>query len=130
MTPARMKKLEQKLVALREELVGKVPQAILPNRADEHEVGGDDDEQPLNEMLQSIASDRNRNRDGVLRRIARALEKLQKTPEDFGLCESCEEELDPKRLDALPYAELCTTCQGKRDAQRGPARRRNLTDYR
>ncbi len=126
---ARRKKLEQKLVALREELTGKQPDSITPNRTNEAEVGGDEDEQPLNEMLQSIASSRNRNRDVTLKRIARALEKLLKEPEDFGLCEQCEEDIDARRLEAVPYAELCTECQGKRDAHRGPATRKHLTDF-
>ncbi len=129
LTAARRKKLQQKLVDLREELAGRAPDAILPNRTSDAEVGGDEDEQPLNEMLQSIASSRNRTRDLTLKRIARALEKLLKDEEMFGLCETCEEEIDARRLEAVPYAELCAECQGKRDSQRGPATRKKLTDY-
>jgi DnaK suppressor protein len=29
----------------------------------------------------------------------------------FGLCERCGEEIDPARLEALPYAALCLHCQ-------------------
>ena len=29
----------------------------------------------------------------------------------FGLCERCGEEIDPARLEALPYAALCLRCQ-------------------
>ena len=28
----------------------------------------------------------------------------------FGRCSKCNAEIDPKRLDAVPYAELCITC--------------------
>ena len=30
---------------------------------------------------------------------------------NFGLCERCGEEIDPARLEALPYAALCLRCQ-------------------
>ncbi len=129
LTDARRKKLQQKLVELREELAAKAPDPILPNRTSDAKVGGDEDEQPLNEMLQSIASNRNRTRDITLKRITRALEKLAEDPEMFGLCETCEEDIDARRLEAVPFAELCAECQGKRDAQRGPRTRKNLTDY-
>ena len=39
------------------ELTGKTIAKIEPNRTDDAKVGGDEDEQPLNEMLQAIASD-------------------------------------------------------------------------
>jgi DnaK suppressor protein len=29
----------------------------------------------------------------------------------YGICESCREEIDPARLQALPYATLCIRCQ-------------------
>ena len=45
-------------------------------------------------------------------------------------CEECGEEIGLPRLKAMPYAELCITCQGKRDVghKAGPTRRK-LTDY-
>ena len=72
-----------------------------------------EDEQPLNEMLQSIASTRNKNAAETVRRIHRALVKLEQRPDEFGLCESCEEEIAPRRLLAMPWAELCVECQDK-----------------
>jgi DnaK suppressor protein len=93
-------------------------------------VGGDEDEQPLNEMLQTIASSRNRNRELVLKRVQKALAKLAEDPDDFGACESCGEPILQKRLEAMPYAELCTDCQSARDDPRGLPTRKRLTDYR
>jgi DnaK suppressor protein len=129
MTPAQRAKLEKSLVSLLEELTRKQPAKVEPNRASEAEVS-DEDAQPLNEMLQTIASNRNREREGVAARARKALAKLREQPEDFGLCEQCEEEISPARLAALPYAELCVECQGSRDGPKGPATRRGLTDYR
>jgi DnaK suppressor protein len=129
MTPAQRAKLEKSLVALLESLSQKQPAKVAPNRASVAEVS-DEDAQPLNEMLQTIASNRNREREGMAARAQKALVKLREHPEDFGLCEQCEEEISFARLSALPYAELCVECQGNRDGPKGPATRRGLTDYR
>ena len=129
MTPAQRKKFQQALVKLQGELAKKGSLQIEPNRTSDAKSGGDEDEQPLNEMLQSIASSRNRTSDVILKRIAKALAKLRDRPEDFGLCESCEEDIAPARLNALPYADLCVLCQQKRDGPKGAHTRRKLTDY-
>ena len=119
----------QRLLALHAELTGKAPLRIEPNRTDDAKVGGDEDEQPLNEMMQAIASSRNRNTDGVLKRVVKALGKLREDPEGYGECEECGDELPMGRLRAMPYAEYCVTCQGNRDAPKGGPTRKKLTDY-
>ena len=129
MTEAQREKFKQKLLALHAELTGKAPAKIEPNRTDESRVGGDEDEQPLNEMMQAIASSRNRNMDGVLKRVVKALGKLREDPDGYGECEECGEELPMGRLRAMPYAEFCVACQGKRDAPKGGPTRKKLTDY-
>jgi DnaK suppressor protein len=129
MTRTQRDALSKRLRSLRAELVGKGPAAIDPNRASAVEAGTDDDAQPLNEMLQAIASSRNRNHDAVVARIDRALAKLAGDPEDLGVCEDCVEEIPLGRLKAMPYAELCVVCQSKRDAPKGGPTRRKITDY-
>lgn len=129
MTKQQRERLLKKLLALQEELSGKGPLKIEPNRTDEAKVGGDEDEQPLNEMMQAIASSRNRNMDGVLQRVLKALARLRNDPDSYGECEECGDELPLGRLEAMPYAELCVSCQGARDAPSGRHTRRKLTDY-
>ncbi len=34
---------------------------------------------------------------------------------EYGVCRDCEAEIDPRRLDALPYAVLCTECAQRRE---------------
>jgi DnaK suppressor protein len=128
-TEAQRERLKQQLLALHAELSGKAPVSVEPNRKDEARIGGDEDEQPLNEMLQAIASNRNRNTDGVLQRVVRALGKLRNEPESFGECEECGDEIPAGRLEAMPYAEFCIACQGQRDAPKSGPTRRKLTDY-
>ncbi|MGC4122725.1 MAG: TraR/DksA family transcriptional regulator [Myxococcales bacterium] len=129
MTPAQLKKYQQQLTELRAEHLGKGPAKIEPNRTDETKVGGDEDEQPLNEMLQSIASHRNKNDAALIARVDKALRKLRDDPGEFGLCEDCGDDLPEPRLKAMPYAELCLECQSKRDGPKGPKTRRNLYDF-
>ena len=54
--------------------------------------------------------------------IDEALRRLYRSPETFGKCHSCGQDIDYDRLDALPHARLCITCKqreedgGKREA--------------
>src|SRR5678810_1218466 len=36
---------------------------------------------------------------------------------NYGRCESCEEQIPAKRLDALPWARLCVTCQSQSETR-------------
>ena len=44
-----------------------------------------------------------------LRMVEEALDRLDSG--DYGICLSCEEEIAPKRLQAIPWARYCVTCQ-------------------
>jgi DnaK suppressor protein len=129
MTAAQRARHRDRLLALRAEILHEGDLPIEPSRTDATRVGGDEDEQPLAEMNQVITSKRNRSRTEVLARVTAALRRLDETPDDFGLCRECEEPIG-KRLDLLPYVELCTECQQARDGAAKPGRRRHLTDYR
>ena len=130
LTASQRKQLRRALEALLASASTRPAARIEPNRTDDAELGTDEDEQPLNEMLQAIASNRNRSSDRVMERTRQALERLQSAPEDAGCCLECGEDIPWARLQAMPFAELCVGCQGKHD---GPARgptRRGSTDFR
>ena len=129
MTSAQRQQFKKLLLQLRDEITGKGRQKIAPNRTSEEKVGGDEDDQPLNEMLQAIASNRNKNNELVLIRVEKALTKLEQSPEDYGACEECGEDIATGRLKAMPYAELCVGCQGGKDSPKGRPTRRKITDY-
>jgi DnaK suppressor protein len=44
----------------------------------------------------------------LLREVEAALERMQRG--DYGICESCGEEISPRRLQALPWARYCLRC--------------------
>jgi len=130
MTAAQRKKHRLALEQLRKQLVETGPARIEPNRQDPATTGvADEDAQALSEMLQVLASQRNKGQSDLLARVGAALRKLASAPEDYGLCERCEEEIAPRRLALMPYATLCAVCQAK-DEPKTSATRRGLSDRR
>ena len=130
MTPKQRTSHRAALERLEAELLHRGPAQIEPNRQDATTTGvADEDAQALSEMLQVLASQRNRGQTDLLARIRRALAKLAEAPDEFGLCEECEEEIAPRRLTLMPYAALCPECQARSEPKRN-APRRKLTDYR
>ena len=54
-----------------------------------------------------------------LQQIDAALLRLEAG--EYGLCTDCEQEIDPRRLKALPYALFCTECATRRERTPGVA---------
>ena len=130
MTPKQRAAHRQALLTLRARLLDRGPARIEPNRQDPATSGvADEDAQALSEMLQVLASQRNRGQADLLARIDAALHKLRSAPGDFGLCEDCGEPIAERRLALMPYADLCPTCQARVEPKLGGTRRK-LTDFR
>ena len=51
-----------------------------------------------------------------LRAVEHALARLKRG--EYGVCQSCGREIDPARLEALPYAVLCIDCQTRAERNR------------
>ena len=102
---------------------------IEPTRKDDAAVGvADEDEQALAEMMQVLASSRNKKQSELLGLVDRALGKLSDRPDEYGRCEECGEDIAPRRLELMPYVLLCTECQAEQDPKRGVGRK-GLTDF-
>lgn len=130
MTPKQRDGYRKALERLEAELLRTGPVKIEPNRQDPATTGvSDEDAQALSEMLQVLASQRNRGQAELVARVRKARAKLASDPDAFGLCEECEEEIAPKRLALMPYATHCPECQSRSEPKRN-APRRKLTDYR
>jgi RNA polymerase-binding protein DksA len=57
-------------------------------------------------------------RDGrLLYHIDQTLERIEKG--NFGLCQSCNNPIDRKRLTAVPHARLCIQCKSKEERVNG-----------
>jgi DnaK suppressor protein len=134
MDAAARARYRKRLAELKAEILSEGDIEIEPARQDPTAVTVDDDAQPLVEMSQAIASSRNRNRAQVLARVVAALGRLTESDDadadtTFGLCIECEEPIATKRLDLMPYVELCVECQQAKDGPKGPTSRRHLRDY-
>ena len=127
--PATLERLRKRLLEMRAEILGEGDVAIEPARTDPTAVGGEDEAQALAEMNQVIASKRNRERTTALGRIQAALKRLDEGPDDFGQCAECGEPIG-KRLEVMPYVELCVECQHARDGSPRGLGRRHLRDFR
>jgi DnaK suppressor protein len=127
MKPTDLARLRAKLLALKAEILAEGDLNIEPVRKDATDTGGDEDLAPLTEMSQVIASKRNSARTDALGRILTALKRIDEAPDEFGECRECGDPIG-KRLEAMPYVELCLECQTERDPSRGGARK-HLTDF-
>jgi DnaK suppressor protein len=47
----------------------------------------------------------------ILQQVDEALHRITKAT--YGVCVECEEEIEKKRLEAVPWASHCLSCQGK-----------------
>jgi len=54
-----------------------------------------------------LAVSENESRQVVL--INEALERI--SDEEYGTCQNCKKDINPKRLDAVPWARYCLNCQ-------------------
>ncbi|HXU69519.1 MAG TPA: TraR/DksA C4-type zinc finger protein [Polyangia bacterium] len=129
MNEAKRRSFEALLRARRDKIAAEGPQKIEPNRTSEAEVGvADEDAQALSEMLQTLASSRNREGAREIAEIDRALRKLRDAPDEFGVCEDCGDDIAEKRLGVMPFARFCAECQAAADPKRNLARK-SVTDY-
>jgi len=102
-------KFKRILVAERDRLLNNTKESI----KNDLNVSTDDlpDEADLaaSEISQSLTFElRNRER-MMISKINTALTKIQDG--SFGECESCEEEIEKRRLEARPFSTLCVACQ-------------------
>src|SRR5215468_1580497 len=106
MRSTELKALRNKLVELVKEL-----EALKPRDVAGSDDKLDEDAAPLEEMNQVIASSRNKNDAVMLVKVRKAIARLDKDPDDFGNCTDCGDEILLKRLEAMPWVELCVECQ-------------------
>ena len=106
MSELNLDEIKDRLIAERENLL---------NKLKENDLSIDDSETPdpvdlavrnysKNVML---AVSENDSRQLIL--INEALERIE--DEEYGTCQNCEKEINPKRLAAIPWARYCLDCQ-------------------
>jgi DnaK suppressor protein len=78
----------------------------------------DEGERSSHEQLASVAHGRSTSELQQLREIDEALNRIHEG--EYGICESCEEPIDPARLAAIPETRLCIACAEEEASARGP----------
>ena len=111
MDKKRLEYYKKKLEARREELLKTIARTSEEGRLADDDPTVDLADKAANsytkEFLFGISnSDRN-----ILNMIDAALKRIREN--DYGTCANCQEELQQKRLEAVPWARHCVTCQEK-----------------
>ncbi len=110
--------LRRRLEAERQQLVGDIEALQSENQAQQDDAGignhlADDASDVMNRernlALRGNAEDLLSQIDGALHRIDAG---------SYGTCERCGQPINPERLEALPYAAHCITCQSQIEHQR------------
>ena len=90
-----------------------------------HERSGEADSDRYGNHMADVATDTfeqekefglKTNLERQLRLVDEALERFEDGT--YGTCTNCGREIDPERLEALPYASLCIDCKRSQEAQR------------
>jgi len=131
-----LKKTRDALVARKDQILKQLneevkegKEAALDEGMDQYDLASEERSREINLIL----SDRDRDK---LQAIEDALERIEDG--SYGICEQCEEDIAPERLEALPFTRLCVSCQSEMereakqhrrpDDDRGQ-RRTNLSDF-
>jgi len=111
MDKKRLDYYKKKLVTRREELMKTIART--------EEEGRQADDDPTVDLADKAANSYTKeflfgmtNTDRViLNQIEAALKRINS--DDYGVCANCQEELQQKRLEAVPWAKHCISCQEK-----------------
>ncbi len=110
MRAKELKSFQKKLLEKREELIVAVQKTETYGREADAEGEAMDiaDKASSSYTKEFMFSKSNTDRQ-LLQRVTEALERIE--AKSFGECVNCEEQVERKRLSAVPWAHLCLKCQ-------------------
>ena len=109
MEKRRVKIFRDKLLDRREGLVGQVQEAEAYSRERDSEATQDPADMAANAYTKELLVSMSDNDRQLLNLIDESLERIESG--SYGKCVRCEAPLPEKRLEALPWARHCITCQ-------------------
>ena len=113
MDKKKVESYRKRLLTKQEELLRLVTKSDQDGREADEEATQDIADKAANSYTKEFLfhqSDENRR---VLQLVTEALERMKDGT--YGQCVECEEEVQQKRLDAVPWARHCFACQEKQD---------------
>lgn len=109
-----IEQLRTELQARRSEILRNVREFVEESRAVQPDYPQDVADRAFVHYSRELLLQLGMDQRGRLRAIDRALRRMEEEG-TFGQCLSCGEEIGLKRLQAVPWAELCVTCQEKQE---------------
>src|SRR5713101_8631934 len=111
MRKAYLKTARDKLLEMRRQVLHEMSEDLKHGRESGKEEGMDTYDLASEERdreINFILTDRERDK---LQAVQEALERVDEGT--YGICESCESEISPGRLAALPFTRMCVNCQAE-----------------
>ncbi len=121
MRKAFLKNVREKLLEMRRQTLREMSDDLKQGREGAKDEGMDTYDLASEERdreISFILTDRERDK---LQAIQEALGRVEDG--SYGICENCESEIAPARLEALPFTRLCVNCQAEREKEAKAARR-------
>ncbi len=113
MDKKRLEYYRKKLLAKREELLRNIARTEEEGRAADDDPTVDLADKAANSYTKEFLFGQTNHDRFTLQLIEEALKRIKQN--QFGLCVNCQEEVQLKRLEAVPWARHCITCQEKQE---------------
>ncbi|MCI0338482.1 MAG: TraR/DksA family transcriptional regulator [Acidobacteria bacterium] len=105
----KLKTYRDRLAEERSALLGVVGRNEDYGREADTEATQDPADKASNSYTKELLFSQSTNDRIILTQIEEALQRIE--DEEFGVCVNCGNEIQPKRLEALPWVRYCITCQ-------------------
>lgn len=113
MEKKRLENYKKKLQAKREDLIRNIARVEEEGRAADEDTTVDLADKAANSYTKEFLFGQTNAERSFLNLIELALKRMKDG--GYGLCANCEEEVQQKRLDAVPWAKYCIECQEKQE---------------
>jgi DnaK suppressor protein len=111
MDKKRLEYYKKKLLARREELMKTIARTQEEGRTADEDATVDLADKAANSYTKEFLFGMTNTDRKILNMIDAALKRIQ--AEEYGVCANCQEEMQQKRLEAVPWAKHCISCQEK-----------------
>ncbi len=109
MTKKKAEQYRRRLLEKREELLRALDRHVHYGREADQDAAQDPADKASNSYLKELLFSQSTSDRYILALIDEALERIEEGT--YGICVACGAEIQPKRLEAVPWARHCVTCQ-------------------
>lgn len=113
MDKKRLEYFRKKLEVKREELLKLIARTEEEGRTADEESNVDLADKAANSYTKEFLFGQTHHERSMLQLVEEALERIKE--DSYGQCANCEEEIQQKRLEAVPWARHCISCQEKQE---------------